>query len=154
MRLLLLMLAIAIGVFAFLELDEYERYKKNIQIEAAPAYASAQLDGFSRVETGKHHLVSYILKYKFSAASGEYSGSIGSLTEAQRSKYRSAGSVDVAYASGDPSINTVRTYFRPGQTTKEFHRSFVVTAILGVAASIPLGLLFGWRFGWLRRKRS
>jgi hypothetical protein len=154
MKLLSLIAVLFCAVFLFFEIDEYDRYNKNIKIEKSPTYTVAQFDGVSKVESKKSKHISYFLKYKFKTNAGEFSGSTRSLTETQVAQYLSAGTIDIVYSSTEPSFNTVKTYFRPGQTTKEYQQSFVISGLLGLVISIPFGLLLGWKFGWLKRKKE
>ncbi|MCD6061633.1 MAG: hypothetical protein K0S16_1944 [Moraxellaceae bacterium] len=128
-------------VFFALWIDEYGRYKKNMPIEEAPAYTIAWLDGFSRVESGKSRRVSVILKYKFRVNGRDYHGNTAAMEKDQAINFLSRGPIEVVYSARDPHHNTVKSYFRPGQTKREFYQSFLLAGLVAGAVGLVLGLL-------------
>jgi hypothetical protein len=151
---ILLFTVLFLAVFLFFEIGEYERYTRNIKIEESPIYTTAQIDHVTKTESRKSHHISYFLKYKFKTSAGEYRGSTNALDEIGLAKYLAAGAIDIVYDANDPSFNTVKTYFRPGRTMKEFKQSFFLSGFLGLIIAIPFGLLLSWKFGWLKRNNS
>ena len=156
MKFFTMMVVLFLGIFLFFESDEYSMYTKNSKIEKAPTYIRAQIsnikefEGYSSLKGNKFD-DSYQLKYKFKTTEGEFTGRTNLLTKDSVNTYLKDGYIEIVYYSISPNINTVKTYFKEGESKKIFYQYSVVIALFSLLLSLVLSLFFSWKLGWLKK---
>jgi hypothetical protein len=137
---------------------EYDRYQSFKRIDSAPAYATARLDGVSRVEESKSRRrgflrsllrdesdqpprVSFILKYKFTVQGRDYFYTTSAQDQQDALEFMARGPLEIVYSANDPDQHTLKRHFRPGQSGKEFFQHTVIAALVAGVAGLSVGLL-------------